>query len=223
MYDRFQSISTPSVTFTVINTHFDHISEEARQASAKLLMDQARQIHLDNNPVILMGDFNSTESDLAYQQLTSEPKDNLTWTHLEALNDHAAQSFARTTGRPVRTTENSISLPTHRVFRRNNFMAQQQQVDTEKAVLFVDTRYGLNTRLNSNNSSGLSGPYGHEGTFTSFGEPAEQQNAGRRIDYIMTLGASVNVLAYGVLDNQFDDGCLISDHRPVLSRLVWSI
>lgn len=205
----------------MINTHFDHISEEARQASAKLLVDQARQIHQDNNPVILMGDFNSTENDLAYQQLTAEPKDNRTWTHLEALNDHAAQSFARTTGRPVRTTENNISLPTHRVFRRGNFMAQQQE-QKEKAVLFVDTRYGLNTRLNSN-TPGLSGPYGHEATFTSFGEPEEKQNAGRRIDYIMTLGASVNVLAYGVLDNQFDDGCLISDHRPVLSRLSWSI
>ncbi|KAI8335440.1 Endonuclease/exonuclease/phosphatase [Chlamydoabsidia padenii] len=213
---RFQSVSNPSTTFTVINTHFDHVSEEARQESAKLLLQEARQIK--DTPVILMGDFNSTETDVAYQQLTNKvPQDNRTWTHLEALNDHAAQSFARTTGRPVRTTENSISLPTHRVLRRGQLghLAQQPSSSLDPSV-FVDSRYAV--------GGGLSGPFGHESTFTSFGEPEEKKNANRRIDYIMTLAPSpVNVLAYGVLDNLFDDGCLISDHRPVMSRLAWSV
>ncbi|CAO3593461.1 unnamed protein product [Absidia cylindrospora] len=232
---RFKANTSNGEEFSVINTHFDHVSEEARKASAKLILEQAMK-ELDTTPVILLGDFNSTEDEAAYQQLTgNHGHDNRTWTHLQALNEQAAQSFARTTGKPVRTTENSLHLPTHRVFRRGQFMAAQQQEQQEQQqTVFVDTRYELATRLSAdNNNVGikssdpalLSGPYGHDATFTSFGEPQEKDNANRRIDYVMYLSPSaikVKVLTYGVLNNQFDDGCLISDHRPVLSRLAWT-
>ncbi|KAI8089134.1 Endonuclease/exonuclease/phosphatase [Halteromyces radiatus] len=225
---RFQSKIDVNMQFIVINTHFDHVSEEARQASATLILQQAKQLSQQHQhtPIILLGDLNSTEDQAAYHQLTSSstpPSDNRTWLHLDQLNDQAAHSFATTTGRPVRTTENSIQLPTHRVFRRERFMAQQEK---EEDGGFHDTRYALATRLtlNNNNISHLSGPYGHDLTFTSFGEEEEKENANRRIDYIMYMSPqdSIKVLAYAILNNQFDDGCLISDHRPVFTRLAWS-
>jgi endonuclease/exonuclease/phosphatase family metal-dependent hydrolase len=49
-------------TFFVFNTHFDHIGKEARRESAKLLKQRVKEI-AGNNPVIIMGDFNSKPSD----------------------------------------------------------------------------------------------------------------------------------------------------------------
>jgi endonuclease/exonuclease/phosphatase family metal-dependent hydrolase len=56
-------------TIFVFNTHFDHASEEARIESAKYLISQIKRI-AGNEIVILMGDFNSNESDQAYHILT---------------------------------------------------------------------------------------------------------------------------------------------------------
>jgi endonuclease/exonuclease/phosphatase family metal-dependent hydrolase len=53
-------------TFFFFNTHFDHVSEEARVRSAQLLLDSIRSI-AGNDPVILTGDFNCTSSDKAYR------------------------------------------------------------------------------------------------------------------------------------------------------------
>jgi len=44
--------------FWVFNTHFDHIGKVARENSAKLILEQIREINDDNLPVFLMGDFN---------------------------------------------------------------------------------------------------------------------------------------------------------------------
>lgn len=49
-------------TFFAFNTHFDHIGKEARRESAKLLKQRVKEI-AGNNPVIIMGDFNSKPSD----------------------------------------------------------------------------------------------------------------------------------------------------------------
>jgi len=44
--------------FYVFNTHFDHIGNEARINSAKLIADKIESINKDKNPVFVMGDFN---------------------------------------------------------------------------------------------------------------------------------------------------------------------
>lgn len=213
--------------FTVFNTHYDHISITSRANSSRLILKEARKFN--DAPVILLGDFNSVESDDAYHILTnsSEPyNNNNTWQHIEALNNDIASQFTKTTGIPVRTTENSITLPTHRVFRRNqfNFGTSTTNNDNDdknpKEFFFKDTRYQLKTRLN--NHGQLSGPYGHEITFTSFGEESVKELANRRIDYIFYLSSSdVHVLNYAVLENQYDDGLIISDHRPIIAQLSW--
>lgn len=57
------------------NTHFDHVSEEARVRSAQLLLDSIRSI-VGSNPVILAGDFNCTSFDKAYKVLEAELDDS---------------------------------------------------------------------------------------------------------------------------------------------------
>ncbi len=48
--------------FFAFNTHFDHIGKVARRESAKLLKQKVNEI-AGNNPVIIMGDFNSKPAD----------------------------------------------------------------------------------------------------------------------------------------------------------------
>ena len=54
--------------FRVMSTHLDHISEEARQAQAKLIIHEASQ-YADDFPQILCGDFNSGIKAVAIQDI----------------------------------------------------------------------------------------------------------------------------------------------------------
>jgi len=44
----------------VLNTHFDHIGNIAREKSADLILQKIKEINPDNLPVVLTGDFNLT-------------------------------------------------------------------------------------------------------------------------------------------------------------------
>ncbi|MCX7970235.1 MAG: endonuclease/exonuclease/phosphatase family protein [Negativicutes bacterium] len=48
------------------NTHFDHISEQARQQAARLMLEKISEI-AGSAPTVITGDFNSTDRDLAWQ------------------------------------------------------------------------------------------------------------------------------------------------------------
>ena len=54
--------------FFVFNTHFDHMGENARRESARLLLEQVRRI-AGKWPAVVAGDFNSTELDSTYRIL----------------------------------------------------------------------------------------------------------------------------------------------------------
>jgi endonuclease/exonuclease/phosphatase family metal-dependent hydrolase len=67
-WGRFEDIRT-GVPFYIFNTHFDHVGVKARIESARLLLRKIHEI-AGGAPVILTGDFNSTEKDSAYILLT---------------------------------------------------------------------------------------------------------------------------------------------------------
>lgn len=58
-------------TFFFFNTHFDHIGEQARTESAKLIVQKIQQIAVANAPVVLTGDFNADPQSAAYQAITT--------------------------------------------------------------------------------------------------------------------------------------------------------
>lgn len=68
-------------TFFVFNTHFDHVGEEARAESASLILDKIDELAGDS-PVVVTGDFNTTENDPPYKILTGE-----TGNHEKPLED----------------------------------------------------------------------------------------------------------------------------------------
>ncbi|KAL0085736.1 Endonuclease/exonuclease/phosphatase [Phycomyces blakesleeanus] len=216
--------------FTLLNAHFDHKGIEARKGAADFLLKHTKDIQ---KVVVLLGDFNSPEDDPAYLSLTGahyegRKDQNSTLNHLEDLNQKLASAFSRRTGRPVRTTENNITLPTHHVFRRGMLKhlteQGQQNLDQDQEPVFLDARYELVTRLTDERAVGsLSGPFGFAETFTSFGVGIDAENAPLRLDYIMILknSSKVKVKTFAVLPNQYDDNLYISDHRPVLATLAW--
>ncbi|KAH7362884.1 endonuclease/exonuclease/phosphatase family protein [Plectosphaerella cucumerina] len=59
--------------------------------------------------------------------------------------------------------------------------------------------------------------YGNEMTYTSFDEPEWWP---MRIDFLfLGVPSDTKSLTFGVLENKFDDGVFISDHRPVVADL----
>ena len=60
-------------TFYVFNIHYDHIGQQAREESSKLVLKQINAINQEKLPVIWMGDFNVTPDNPAYTTITSAP------------------------------------------------------------------------------------------------------------------------------------------------------
>jgi endonuclease/exonuclease/phosphatase family metal-dependent hydrolase len=71
----------------VINTHFDHISEPARQNSAKLLITKIKELS-NELPVILTGDFNTPDASPSIKTLTSDSTFKLTNSESLSENPH---------------------------------------------------------------------------------------------------------------------------------------
>jgi endonuclease/exonuclease/phosphatase family metal-dependent hydrolase len=57
-YGVFENKTSQKKIF-VLNTHFDHIGEIAREESSKLILSKINDLNKNNYPVILMGDFNA--------------------------------------------------------------------------------------------------------------------------------------------------------------------
>lgn len=199
--------------FQVINTHFDNSGATARRESAIILLKELAAIF---DPVVLMGDLNSTEDDGAYLELTcgryTDKKHDIA-SQLIKLNDNHTVEEAKKAAAPVRTGEGHITLPTHIQFRRGKLDPANLKPLNERHG-FIDARYELESRQDG--YQGLSGPYGHYLTFTGFGNEGEDPPS--RLDYIL-LANNVKATRYAVLENKYEDGLLISDHRPVMATV----
>ncbi|KKI92018.1 hypothetical protein WQ54_11925 [Bacillus sp. SA1-12] len=57
--------------FYVVNTHFDHQSVEAREKSAKLILEKTKAFD-QNLPILLTGDFNTSPDSVPHQTLTGD-------------------------------------------------------------------------------------------------------------------------------------------------------
>ncbi|CAH1762954.1 9915_t:CDS:2 [Entrophospora sp. SA101] len=83
-----------------------------------------------------------------------------------------------------------------------------------KMEAFVDTRYKISGEGKES--------YGHSNTFTGFNADVEHV----RIDFILVhqqslTGDNIKIINHGVMENQYDDGLYISDHRPVIADILF--
>uniref|UniRef100_UPI0040478EA6 endonuclease/exonuclease/phosphatase family protein n=1 Tax=Algoriphagus sp. TaxID=1872435 RepID=UPI0040478EA6 len=65
-------ISSEGEQFYVFNVHYDHIGQQAREESSKLVLKKIQELNQENLPVIWMGDFNVTPDNPAYQVILTQ-------------------------------------------------------------------------------------------------------------------------------------------------------
>ncbi|MDA0314319.1 MAG: endonuclease/exonuclease/phosphatase family protein [Bacteroidetes bacterium] len=58
--------------FYVFNVHYDHIGQQARKESSKLVLSKIKEINQEGLPVIWMGDFNVEPENPAYQVILNQ-------------------------------------------------------------------------------------------------------------------------------------------------------
>jgi endonuclease/exonuclease/phosphatase family metal-dependent hydrolase len=74
-YGCFREVATGK-KFWMFNTHFDHISLEARKKSALLILEKIKSLNTEKYPVILSGDFNATPGSEPIKLLNAELQDS---------------------------------------------------------------------------------------------------------------------------------------------------
>ncbi|AJW64601.1 Endonuclease/Exonuclease/phosphatase family protein [Elizabethkingia miricola] len=74
-YALFQDLRTQK-KFWAFNLHFDHIGNEARKQSSKLILKKMKELNKENYPVVLSGDFNLTEETEPLKIIAGEMKDS---------------------------------------------------------------------------------------------------------------------------------------------------
>ncbi len=62
---KFKDKATGKI-FMAVNTHFDHVGEEARRQSALLIIRKIKEI-VGERPAVVTGDFNVTDASDAYE------------------------------------------------------------------------------------------------------------------------------------------------------------
>jgi endonuclease/exonuclease/phosphatase family metal-dependent hydrolase len=93
--------STTGATFLVFNTHWDHESQSARERSARLLMERIGADRAAGEPVLVMGDFNAGEDNIAFRVLLADDEpggvrlyDTFRAAHPRALDTGTYHAFA---------------------------------------------------------------------------------------------------------------------------------
>jgi endonuclease/exonuclease/phosphatase family metal-dependent hydrolase len=105
--------------FFAINTHFDHIGQEARTNSAKLIAKNIAQLS-DGNPVVMTGDFNCTREEPPYQALMSNPEIKL----IDTATPNALGTYC--------TFETNVACkPIDYVFHSSKMSSQNYRVITD--------------------------------------------------------------------------------------------
>ena len=67
----------------VFNTHFDHVGNIAREESARLLLEKIKMLNIQEEPVLVMGDFNAPEKSNVIDILRQGLKDTMRDTDIE--------------------------------------------------------------------------------------------------------------------------------------------
>lgn len=94
-------------SFYVLNTHLDHISEDARRNAAQLLLERAGALS-EQAPLVLTGDFNSSPDSEAYRILTENSIFRDSWTEADEKKGTGLGTFTGYTDESGGGEENRI-------------------------------------------------------------------------------------------------------------------
>lgn len=130
----FQCISDPNYQFRVYNTHFDHISEDARIHSAVLLWKQIKlQIH-PTLPVVVIGDLNAESDSDAICFLRGEIEINGEKSHLTDVYSVLDNEADMNTGTFHAFTGETNGGPIDYIFTSQDVTILYSTVDQRKMI-----------------------------------------------------------------------------------------
>ena len=92
---------TAGKQFYLFNTHFDHVGEEARLESSKLIIQKINEM-AEQQPVVLMGDFNFTPDAEPYDFITESLKDSRRYSAIKPYGPEATFNAFNFSKRPER-------------------------------------------------------------------------------------------------------------------------
>ncbi len=124
-YALFKNIKTQQ-QFWVFNTHFDHIGNEARIQSSKLIIDKINNLNKNHLPVILMGDLNSDATSTQIQYLS------------QILNDSKTVSVSKPFG-PIGTF-NGFKTNKPVIHRIDYIFTDKNQITVLKYAVLSDSK-----------------------------------------------------------------------------------
>lgn len=114
--------------FRVLNTHFDHVSKEAKQKSAEMILKESDQ-YPENFPQILAGDFNSDVTSSPIRTLRSKWEDSFSVLHNDIDPGFTVHGFI---GPKASTKKGKVDFIFHR-----------GPVEVRKAAVIKDNRNGV--------------------------------------------------------------------------------
>ncbi len=122
-------------TYTHINTHLDHVSEEARVMQIKVLEGKIKELSKRGCPIICTGDFNAAEGSAEYETMTAFMKDS----------KHTAEETDKgiTFHNYGRREDNNV--PIDFIFLSDDVQATRYRIMDEryKDKVFLSDHYGL--------------------------------------------------------------------------------
>ena len=123
--------------YTHINTHLDHVSDEARVMQVKVLNTKIRELSGNGTPVICTGDFNAPEKSVVYDEMLTTLKDSK---YLAAQSDEGP-TYHDYANAEVEETIDFIFVP------EKTKVARYKIIDELVSGMFASDHYGLSIDL----------------------------------------------------------------------------
>ncbi len=123
--------------YTHINTHLDHVSDEARVMQVKVLNTKIRELSEGGNPVVCTGDFNAPEKSVVYDEMLTSLKDSK---YLAAQSDEGP-TYHDYANAEVEDTIDFIFVP------EKTKVAKYKIIDELVSGMFASDHYGISVDL----------------------------------------------------------------------------
>ncbi len=123
--------------YTHINTHLDHVSDEARVMQVKVLNRKIREISESGYPVICTGDFNADEKSIVYEEMLTTLKDGK-YLAAESEDTHTYHDYENS---DVLSIIDFIFVP------EKTKVARYKVIDELVSGMFASDHYGISVDL----------------------------------------------------------------------------
>jgi len=123
--------------YTHINTHLDHVSDEARVMQVKVLNGKIRELSEKGYPVICTGDFNAEEKSVVYEEMLTTLKDSK-YLAAESEDTHTYHDYENS---DVLSIIDFVFVP------EKTKVARYKVIDELVSGMFASDHYGISVDL----------------------------------------------------------------------------